>query len=886
MPGRSRRAASPLALAPLAALLLALGLLAPTAAGAHAPALTTASALSPQLEQLATPAVRAKPVTAQAEALGLPGEGSGTLVREGGRVIVEARFEAGALAALEAVRAAGAKVVDVSSRYQTLVLSVPPADLQALAAVPGISAVTPSLAPEVGAVGGARTAAIPSNGLCEGGSVITEGLNQLNVAAARSAFGARGAGETIGVISDSFNSATDAIEGGPIATTAHGDEVTNDLPGQASTCSGQQVPVKVIAEDPIDQPPPTDEGRAMLQIVHDLAPHANLAFATGNPSEISYAQNIEKLAAPVSAGGAGANVIVDDVGYLTEPFFQEGPIAVAIQKVTEEGVTYLTAAGNDNLIEAGTGNEIASWEAPAFRDAGSCPAAVDSLIDQALAEELRGLFVPACMDFEPGPGIDTGFGITVEPHELLTVDLQWAEPWNGVEADLDAFLVAGSGGSEEVIALGGFDNIVEQVPVEIVNWENESAQSQTVRLVINRCAGECNAAASETADPRLKFILLEDGRGVSSTEYPESEGGDVVGPTIFGHAGSAAAITLGAVKYTESPTAPKEPERYSSRGPVTNYFGPVTSTTPAAELTTPEELEKPNLTATDCASTTFFARFEAGNWHFCGTSEAAPHAAAVAALVAQTDPLASPTGIAAAMESSATAFTSVTAPDAVGAGLLNALAAMKALGGSPVDDPPSHVVPSLEEEANAPAPVVKITNGPKTPGNDNRPTFEFTSTRPVSFTCQIDGGTPQPCASPYLVPSRLVDGLHGFAVTGTDAEGRSGSSGIYSFTVDTKAPRTKIVGHPKKLVRTKKRNVVARFRLRPSESPVTFYCQFDKEPLRICATQFHHRFTNGRHAVRVRAKDAAGNIAAKPTVFHFRVKQIRPGPHRSRRSGG
>ncbi len=57
---------------------------------------------------------------------------------------------------------------------------------------------------------------------------------------------------------------------------------------------------------------------------------------------------------------------------------------------------------------------------------------------------------------------------------------------------------------------------------------------------------------------------------------------------------------------------------------------------------------------------------------------------------------------------------------------------------------------------------------------------------------------------------------------------------------------------------------------------MTYYCQFDKEPLRICPAHFRHRFKKGKHAVRVRAKDQVGNIAEKPTVFHFRVKELPP----------
>jgi hypothetical protein len=876
---RSRHVPFPLALAPLTAVVLVLGLLVPAIAGAAAPSvgLTSASALSPQLETLATPSVRSRSLTGQAEAVGLPTEGVGTLVRDGNRVVVEARFEAGAAAAVEAVKAIGARVITVSSRYQTLVLSIAPADLHALAAVPGVVSVTPSLAPELAGLGGGDTAAITSNGLCEGGSIISQGVAQLNVAAAREAFGARGAGETIGVISNSFNSATTSGTGGPIPTKAHEDEVTNDLPGKASTCSGQEVPVNVIAEDPINpDDPPSDEGRAMLQAVHDLAPHARLAFASGEPAELTYAQNIEKLAAPVSEGGAGADVIVDDFAFPTEPDFQDGPVADAIRRVTEKGVLYFAAAGNDNLFNA-AGDEIASWEAPAFRSSANCNAEVVAFLDAELGQEGKGPYEPECMDFDPGAGVDTEFGITVEPGSPLTVNLQWAEPWYGVKTALVAFLITGSGTEEKIAEVGGSSELVEKPVIPGLSWKNTSASPQTARLVIARCAGpNCNPAASATADPRIKVSILEDGGGVSEIEYPKSAGGDVVGPVIYGHRGSPYVTTVGAVNFQESSTAPKAPEPYSSRGPVTHYFGPVTSTTPAPKLATPQLIHKPDVAATDCASNTFFGLFAAGGWHFCGSSQAAEHAATVAALMRQTAPLATPAKILSALEASATKFTTVTSPDAVGTGMVNALAAMKALGGSPVEDPPSWVVASVEEEEKAGVPNVRITNGPGALSSNSRPTFEFTSNRPVAFTCQLDGGAPQPCASPYVVPATLADGAHGFIVTGKDAQGRSGSSGVYSFTVDTKAPRTRIVGHPKKVVKTRKRSVLLGFRLKASESPVTFYCQFDKEPLRICPGRFKQRFKKGRHAVRIRAKDQAGNIAEKPTVFHFRVKELRP----------
>ena len=82
------------------------------------------------------------------------------------------------------------------------------------------------------------------------------------------------------------------------------------------------------------------------------------------------------------------------------------------------------------------------------------------------------------------------------------------------------------------------------------------------------------------------------------------------------------------------------------------------------------------------------------------------------------------------------------------------------------------------------------------------------------------------------------------------------------------------------MVKTKKKAYVAKFRLKASESPVTFYCQIDKEPLRICGAPSTTASPKASHVVRVRAKDEAGNLAAKQTVFHFRVKQILPRPAR------
>jgi Subtilase family len=750
-----------------------------SALGAVAP--SGSGVLSPRLAELAKPAVRSAPPAEQARKLGLPREGPGSLIREGDRVLVDVRFDHGAIAAVPALRTAGSQVVDASGRYQSATVAVTPADLNALEGVPGVAAVTENRTPLLFAAG---------EGPCEGGSVISEGLGQLKVDEAREAFGLRGKGITVGVLSDSYDVATEAADGsGPVATDAHQDIVSNDLPGLASTCSDQQVPVNVLAEGPSSEG--EDEGRAMLQIVHDLAPHASLAFATAFKSEISFAQNIERLARPVSEGGGGANVIVDDVAWFAEPFFQDGPVAAAINKVTAEDVVYLTAAGNDNLFDS-EGREIASWEAPEFRDAGSCPEAI-----LAFEAEIGVPLHPThCMDFDPGAGTDTSFGVTVSKGATLFADLQWAEPWEGVDTDIDAFLIGPEG---DVVKVSGEANTANGRPVELVEWPNNTGAVAQVQLVINRYSG--------VVSPRLKFALLQNGGGVTGTEYPESSGGDVVGPTVFGHAGDANALAVGAVKYSDG----TQPERYSSRGPTTHYFEPVDGTTPAAALGSPETIAKPDFVATDCGATTFFAQGVGGIWRFCGTSAAAPHAAGIAGLLLQGKPGSTPTQVRDAMTGSAVPVGAFL-PNAIGAGLLDAHGAMELFGISPSDeDPESTVVPPLEggEEESTPAPpavplpgTVVPKNRPRlstffrkhpravvrTRGRRAKVVFRFgANVRGVTFLCNVDGGPYHPCPERFV--RRFSLGRHTVRVKARAGDGNvDRTPAVFRF-------RVKRIGH-------------------------------------------------------------------------------------------
>jgi len=774
--------------------------------------------LSARLAQLAKPSLRSAPLTEQARKLGVAPGGAGSLLREGGRVHVDVRFERGALAALGGLRGAGAKLVHASRRYQTVTVAVKPADLRAVAALPRIEAVTEVLTPLL--------AATECPGL-----TTSEGDAQLNAAAARAAFNLDGNGVTVGILSDSF----DRDVGAP--THAGGDVASGDLPGAGNPC-GRTTPVSALDDTDFGG---VDEGRAMGQIVHDLAPGARLAFASATAlgSPFAFAGNIRALR------GAGADVLVDDVIYFDEPFFQEGPIAVAANEAVAAGRPYLSAAGNDNLID-GEGRDFASWEAPAYRDSGGCPAGVLALSKELeeLEEEAgivppEGLHPTHCMDFDPGGGagqVDDAFQLTVAEGATLVVDLQWAEPWFGVSTDLDAFLLDSTG---EPIAASIEGNIFgSEQPFELIGWENDSGEDAQVELAINRFEG---------AEPRLKFILVQNGFGVLESEYPQSAGGDVVGSTIFGHSGAARAVSVGAVRFNDS----SKPEAFSSRGPVTHYFGPVTSLAPAGPIA-PTTLAKPDLVATDGGANTFFGQSVAGVWRFFGTSAAAPHAAAVAALMKQANPSLSPDQLRLVLAATARPVGAF-GPNAVGAGLIDAYGAVRSV---------------------ALPPTVTITERPPALGNNPRPGIGFVANRPSSFRCSIDGAGLQPCTSPFVPPTRLSEGVHGFIAQATDAAGRIGQSELVSFEVDTRPPRTFFRNRPPKTIRTRHRRAKAVFRFGSNEPNVTFICRVDGGLPRFCKRRLARRFRIGPHVVRVRARDAAGNLDRSPAVARFKVKRV------------
>jgi subtilisin family serine protease len=637
-------------------------------------------------------------------------------VRQGNRVIVDVLTRDSARRLASKIPARDGRVIDIAPDLGVVTVAVDPARLTALASVDWVQTVREDLAPGTSAT-------------CQG-SIVSEGDSMINADDARSAAGVDGSGVTVGVISDSFDlNHTDP-------TDAAGDVSTHDLPGPGDPC-GHTSPVGVLDDSHTGFV--TDEGRAMLQVVHDVAPGAALKFATGKPTQQKFADNIQALA------NAGADVIVDDLYYLSEPFFQDGPIAKAANQVASEGVTFVSAAGNDNV---GGDRSYGSFEAPAFRDAGSCPAGAPASAQH-------------CMDWdETEEGTDDTYEFFVLNGANLRLDIQWAQPWYGVTTDLNAYAIDSQGNllaSAENVNVHGKTGSTEQ-PFEFLFWHNDTGTAQHIEVAIDRCTTTCRAAGGDAATPRVKTILSDAGGDTAPTEYGYSVGSDIIGPSIYGHSGTSSAISTAA---TSAKASSSSVESYSSGGPLTLYYQPVNGTTAAAPLVAPEVLAKPDITAPDCVLTTFFGgeSLFTDDHIFCGTSAAAPHAAAVAALQLDADPSLTPAQVLAAQTENAAPFFP---PERAGAGLLDALA-------------------TLQPDTQPDPPTTTIDSHPKTKTSKKRATFTFSSTTiSATFECHLDSQAFASCVSPQTYS--VKPGKHTFKVKATDDLAQTGPAASFSWT--------------------------------------------------------------------------------------------------------
>ena len=404
---------------------------------------------------------------------------------------------------------------------------------------------------------------------------------QLLHALDESGLSVNGTGITVGVLSDSFNNL-----GGAAA-----DEADGALPAAAD--------INVI-EDLASGG--TDEGRAMMQIIHDIAPGANLAFYTAFNSEQDFANGILALAA------AGCKVICDDVSYYDEPFFQNGVIAQAIQTVEAEGVTYVTAAGND-----GSAAYQANWTP--FRSAS-----------------YDGTQLAHTENFGGSP-VQT---ITVAAEVPLLIE--WNEPYGSARTKMEVLVF------QNGRLVGLADSKYEGEPHN--PWLGIDLYSGTYEIALERVSG-----------PRpglFKEVAAGDG-------IPVSISGANVG-TVYGHAMTPGVISAGAVSAADTPAYGVNPavsESFSSSGAGTELLFHNNGT----PFSSPLALSPVAVSGVDDIQTTV----PGGLSDFYGTSAASATLAGVAALMLSANPDLSPAQVEQIIEQTASPMAN---PAVSGAGLV------------------------------------------------------------------------------------------------------------------------------------------------------------------------------------------------------------------------
>ncbi len=411
------------------------------------------------------------------------------------------------------------------------------------------------------------------------------------------ALGLLGQGVTIGALSDSYDKST--------ATKIHAaqDIKSGDLPGKGNPF-GHTQPVVVIDEDPAAG---TDEGRALLQIIHDIAPAAKLCFATAFTGEVQFAANILKLADP--KGPCKANVIDDDVGYSNEPFFSDGVVALAVDQVKADGVAYFSSAGNDNSGNySATFNPVSDADARKKFSGGLALGTVDP-----------NLTAGGFHNFGTKTAVSIALPVFAPPGNHILV-LQWDDPFYGnVPTASYDFLVFDAKGVYHP-ELSGIDNIYStSQPVQAVTLPGGNAGAEFWLAIALRPGGAVKHAM------HLKMIDFDDGNQVTLLEFA-----DRLAPALFGHPAAQGAIAVAADFWDNTIST----EYFSSLGPTVIYLDQDN-----VPLATGQVRQKPDIAAPDGVDTTFFIGAPSvpgdPNPQFFGTSAAAPHAAGVAALLIQ-----------------------------------------------------------------------------------------------------------------------------------------------------------------------------------------------------------------------------------------------------------
>jgi hypothetical protein len=450
-----------------------------------------------------------------------------------GRILVDIKADV-TDSLLQYIKTLGGNVVNDFPQYQAIRAGVPLANIEQLAGRGEVKFVEPAVR--------AMNNTVDSQG---------DYTHQANTA--RTTFGVNGTGVKVGVLSDSVDYLASSQINGLVTV----------LPGQ-------------------DGMPATGEGTAMLEIVNDLAPGAQLYFATRGTSEAQFASNIRNLRSTY-----GCDIIVDDILYDDESPFQDGIVAQAVNTVTASGAIYFSSASNSGNKDDGTSG---TWEGD-FSDGGQ----TTSPLEAGRIHSFGIANYDTCLGSGPGGS-------------ELRADLFWSDPLGASTNDYDLYVLDSTGSS--VIASSTNPQNGTQDP-----YENVGTLSSGERIVIVKWSGAG------------RFLHLSTGRGLLSVSTQGSTRGHDCATNAFNVAATDAKNSY-PNPFTGGAANPVE--TFSSDGTRRVFFQADGTPITAGNFSSSGGAvrQKPDITAADDITTDI-----PGFAPFAGTSAAAPHAAAIAALL-------------------------------------------------------------------------------------------------------------------------------------------------------------------------------------------------------------------------------------------------------------
>ena len=310
-------------------------------------------------------------------------------------------------------------------------------------------------------------------------------------------------------------------------------------------------------------------GTACAEIIHDIAPEAQLFFAKAKTT-------LDDKDAVKWLEECGVNIISCSWGLLSGPGDGNGPLTKAVNRARQKGILWVNAAGNERLVH---------W---------------NGMFSDTDGDGAQNFDTPAHNLDYFGPGTGDGRVYVIPAGVNIQVSLKWSDWQPPVDQDYDLLLLKFDLDEGKWVTVAKSENLQNgqpgQTPTEYINYTTKGDRAPYgVAIIHYRGSREVN----------LDLVAWIQGN-IRLESYVPSH-------SVSHPADCQEVMAVGAV----GSQAPYDQEPYSSEGPTYGPGGVLTG-----------GYIKPDISAYTGVSTASY-----GSRYFGGTSASAPHVAGAAALV-------------------------------------------------------------------------------------------------------------------------------------------------------------------------------------------------------------------------------------------------------------